>query len=110
MKTEYDVIVVGGGAAGFFTALNIKQYMPNTEVLILERTKEVLSKVRVSGGGRCNVTHAEFIPSELINNYPRGKKIDFILDKIKRNTLKKETLAGCVIKKVNQTVIITKED
>ena len=40
MKTEYDVIVVGGGAAGFFTALNIKQYMPNTEVLILERTKE----------------------------------------------------------------------
>ena len=43
-------------------------------------------------------------------NYPRGKKIDFILDKIKKNTLKKETLAGCVIKKVNQTVIITKED
>ena len=74
MKAKYDVIVVGGGAAGFFTALNIKQYKPNTEVLILERTKEVLSKVRVSGGGRCNVTHAEFIPSELINNYPRGKK------------------------------------
>ena len=74
MKAKYDVIVVGGGAAGFFTALNIKQSKPNTEVLILERTKEVLSKVRVSGGGRCNVTHAEFIPSELINNYPRGKK------------------------------------
>ena len=48
MKAKYDVIVVGGGAAGFFTALNIKQSKPNTEVLILERTKEVLSKVRVS--------------------------------------------------------------
>lgn len=74
MKTEYDVIVVGGGAAGFFTALNIKESNPNTEVLILERTKEVLSKVKVSGGGRCNVTHAEFIPSELVTNYPRGAK------------------------------------
>ena len=73
MKAKYDVIV-GGGAAGFFTALNIKQSKPNTEVLILERTKEVLSKVRVSGGGRCNVTHAEFIPSELINNYQEVKK------------------------------------
>ena len=43
-------------------------------------------------------------------NYPRGKKVEFIMDKIKKNTLKKETLAGCVINKVNQTVIITKED
>jgi predicted Rossmann fold flavoprotein len=69
-----DVIVVGGGAAGFFAAINIAEQNPKLKVTILERGKEGLQKVRISGGGRCNVTHAEFIPSELVLNYPRGEK------------------------------------
>ncbi|WP_298530739.1 NAD(P)/FAD-dependent oxidoreductase [uncultured Algibacter sp.] len=71
---QKDVIVIGGGAAGFFAAINIAENNANLKVTILERGKEGLGKVKVSGGGRCNVTHAEFIPSELIQNYPRGKK------------------------------------
>ena len=67
-------IIIGGGAAGFFTAINLASNIPNMSVLILERGKEVLTKVRISGGGRCNVTHAEFIPKELSKNYPRGEK------------------------------------
>lgn len=69
-----DVIIVGGGAAGFFAAINIAEQNPTLKVAILERGKEGLQKVRISGGGRCNVTHAEFIPSELVLNYPRGEK------------------------------------
>jgi len=69
-----DVIIVGGGAAGFFAAINIAEQNPGLKVTILERAKEGLAKVKVSGGGRCNVTHAEFIPQELIQNYPRGEK------------------------------------
>jgi predicted Rossmann fold flavoprotein len=69
-----DVIIIGGGAAGFFAAINIAAQRPDLEVAILERGKEGLTKVKISGGGRCNVTHAEFIPSELIRNYPRGSK------------------------------------
>lgn len=71
---NYDVIVVGGGASGFFTAINIACKKPNLKILILERGKDVLQKVKVSGGGRCNVTHAEFIPLALSKNYPRGEK------------------------------------
>jgi predicted Rossmann fold flavoprotein len=71
---EYDIIIIGGGAAGFFAAINAAEMDPSAKILILERGKEVLTKVRISGGGRCNVTHAEFIPSELIKNYPRGTK------------------------------------
>ncbi len=71
---SYDVIVIGGGAAGFFTAINVATLNPKLSILILERAKNVLQKVRISGGGRCNVTHAEFIPNELIKNYPRGEK------------------------------------
>ncbi|GAA4273014.1 NAD(P)/FAD-dependent oxidoreductase [Aquimarina gracilis] len=71
---SYDLIIVGGGAAGFFTAINVAENDPNLKIAILERGKEVLSKVRVSGGGRCNVTHAEFVPNELSKNYPRGEK------------------------------------
>lgn len=69
-----DVIIVGGGAAGFFAAINIAEHNPDLKVAILERAKEGLQKVKVSGGGRCNVTHAEFIPQELVHNYPRGEK------------------------------------
>jgi len=70
----FDVIIVGGGAAGFFAAINIAEQYPDLTLAILEKSKEVLSKVKVSGGGRCNVTHAEFIPQELVKNYPRGDK------------------------------------
>ena len=71
---QSDIIVIGGGAAGFFSAINIAELNPKLKVIILERGKDVLTKVKVSGGGRCNVTHAEFIPSELVKNYPRGEK------------------------------------
>ena len=71
---KYDVIIVGGGAAGFFAAINIAESKPGLKIAILERGKEVLTKVKISGGGRCNVTHAEFIPDELVKNYPRGEK------------------------------------
>jgi len=71
---KYDIIIIGGGAAGFFAAINAAELNPNAKIIILERGKEVLTKVRISGGGRCNVTHAEFVPNELIKNYPRGEK------------------------------------
>lgn len=71
---KYDIIIIGGGAAGFFAAINAAELNPNAKIIILERGKEVLTKVRISGGGRCNVTHAEFTPSELIKKYPRGEK------------------------------------
>lgn len=72
--TSKDVIVVGGGAAGFFAAINIAEQNPDLKVAILERGAAGLAKVKVSGGGRCNVTHAEFIPQELVAHYPRGEK------------------------------------
>ncbi|RWW93842.1 BaiN/RdsA family NAD(P)/FAD-dependent oxidoreductase [Flavobacterium cerinum] len=74
MSKSFDVIIAGGGAAGFFTAINIAETNPKLKVAILERGKEVLSKVRISGGGRCNVTHACFIPNDLVKFYPRGEK------------------------------------
>ncbi|MGZ0016226.1 NAD(P)/FAD-dependent oxidoreductase [Yeosuana sp. AK3] len=71
---QRDVVIIGGGAAGFFAAINIAEQNPRLKVTLLERGNEGLQKVKISGGGRCNVTHAEFIPSELIKNYPRGEK------------------------------------
>ena len=71
---QADVIIIGGGAAGFFTAINAAEKTPHLKIAILERGKEVLTKVKISGGGRCNVTHAEFLPKELTQNYPRGEK------------------------------------
>ncbi|MCO4838231.1 MAG: NAD(P)/FAD-dependent oxidoreductase [Oceanospirillaceae bacterium] len=71
---EKDIIIIGGGAAGFFAAINIAKQAPHLNVAILERGQTGLAKVKVSGGGRCNVTHAEFIPSELVQNYPRGER------------------------------------
>jgi len=74
LSIHKDIIIIGGGAAGFFAAINIAEQHPELSVAILERGKEGLQKVKISGGGRCNVTHAEFIPSELVLNYPRGEK------------------------------------
>ena len=68
------VMIIGGGAAGFFTAINAKEMNPKLDITILEKGKEVLQKVKISGGGRCNVTHACFEPKELVQFYPRGEK------------------------------------
>jgi len=70
----FDVIIIGGGAAGFYCAIHIAEANPELKIAILERGKQVLSKVKISGGGRCNVTHAEYEPSSLVKNYPRGEK------------------------------------
>lgn len=74
MEKSYDVIIIGGGAAGFFTAINIAANKSDITIAILERGNSVLQKVKVSGGGRCNVTHACFDPKELVQYYPRGEK------------------------------------
>ncbi|WCM41783.1 NAD(P)/FAD-dependent oxidoreductase [Flavobacterium sp. CBA20B-1] len=71
---NFDVIIIGGGASGFFTAINLAMQNPDIRIAILERSNEVLSKVKISGGGRCNVTHACFIPNMLTKYYPRGEK------------------------------------
>jgi len=68
------VAIIGGGAAGFFAAITVAETNPNLEVVILEKGKKVLQKVKVSGGGRCNVTNACFDPKELTSFYPRGNK------------------------------------
>jgi len=70
----FDVLIVGGGASGFYAAINIAEANSNLKIVILERGKDVLQKVKISGGGRCNVTNAEPDPKELVKNYPRGEK------------------------------------
>jgi predicted Rossmann fold flavoprotein len=70
----FQVVVIGGGAAGFFGAIACAEAHPETRVIILEAAHQPLTKVRISGGGRCNVTHACFDPALLVQNYPRGGK------------------------------------
>lgn len=72
MKNYYDVIIIGGGAGGFFTAVNLARGFSEKKLLIIEKNKEPLTKLRVSGGGRCNVTNVIATPSELVQYYPRG--------------------------------------
>lgn len=71
----YDLIVIGGGAAGFFGAIQAAENRKDLRVLILEKTTKLLAKVKVSGGGRCNVTHHCFTPAALSHHYPRGQKL-----------------------------------
>jgi predicted Rossmann fold flavoprotein len=71
---QFDLVVIGGGAAGFFGAIQAAEMKPGLNVLILEKSAKLLSKVRVSGGGRCNVTHHCFEPIALAHHYPRGEK------------------------------------
>ena len=68
------VLIIGGGAAGFFSACLLAENHSNIKITILEKDKEVLKKVRISGGGRCNVTHACFEHGDLVKFYPRGEK------------------------------------
>ena len=74
MQEIFDLVVVGGGAAGFFGALAAAESDPSLRIIILERSPRPLAKVLISGGGRCNVTHACFDPAELVKYYPRGEK------------------------------------
>lgn len=74
MAFDYDVVVVGGGAAGFFSAIQVKNSNAQLRVAILEKTANFLSKVRISGGGRCNVTNHTLDIEDLSKNYPRGEK------------------------------------
>ena len=69
-----QIVIVGGGAAGFFAAINCAEAAPDAEVTILEKSTQFLSKVKISGGGRCNVTHACFDTRELTARYPRGER------------------------------------
>jgi predicted flavoprotein YhiN len=68
------VLVIGGGAAGFFGAIACAEAHPHAQVMLLEAGRQLLPKVRISGGGRCNVTHACFDPAVLTQYYPRGGK------------------------------------
>jgi predicted Rossmann fold flavoprotein len=74
VENVFDFLSIGGGAAGFFGAIACAESNPGSRVAILEKSRTVLEKVRISGGGRCNVTHACFEPKELATRYPRGKK------------------------------------
>ena len=73
-EKQLKVGIIGGGAAGFFAAISCKQNHPNADVIILEKSTKTLAKVKISGGGRCNVTNATYSISELSKNYPRGEK------------------------------------
>jgi predicted Rossmann fold flavoprotein len=72
--SHYDFIAIGGGAAGFFGAIAFAESFPGAKVCILEKTSAVLGKVKISGGGRCNVTHACYEAKRLTTHYPRGER------------------------------------
>lgn len=74
MSQPQRIIVVGGGAAGFFGAIAAAETYPDTQIVLLEAGRQLLTKVRISGGGRCNVTHSCFEPALLVQHYPRGGK------------------------------------
>ena len=74
MSDKKIIIVIGAGAAGFFSAINAAINFPEAKIIILEKSNKILSKVKISGGGRCNVTNHCFENNELIKNYPRGEK------------------------------------
>ncbi len=73
-KEVFDTAVVGGGAAGYYGAITLTESRPEASVVLLERSRRVLQKVKISGGGRCNVTHNSFDPKWMATNYPRGSK------------------------------------
>ena len=71
---DLRIAVIGGGAAGYFSAITAAEAAPDAQVVLFEATGHVLAKVRISGGGRCNTTHACFEPRELVKRYPRGSR------------------------------------
>ena len=73
MNGNKRVIIIGAGASGYFTAVRIKELCPSAEVVIMEKTGKTLSKLRISGGGRCNVTHDVTGNAQLLEHYPRGR-------------------------------------
>ena len=74
MATKKNILIIGGGASGFFAAINCAIQHPEAKITIIEKSQKLLAKVRISGGGRCNVTHHCFENNELIKNYPRGER------------------------------------
>ena len=73
MNKPLKVAVIGAGAAGFFSAISAKRHFPDSEVIIYEKSNKVLAKVKISGGGRCNVTNDCLDTNELAKSYPRGE-------------------------------------
>lgn len=72
MDPKKTFVIIGGGAAGIFAAITAAELDPHAHVIVLEKTRQLLAKVRISGGGRCNVTHSAFDPKLLVQHYPRG--------------------------------------
>jgi predicted Rossmann fold flavoprotein len=79
LNYDYNLLVIGGGAAGFFSALSAAESAPNMKIGLLEKSGKLLSKVRISGGGRCNVTNAQDQIKNFSKSYPRGEKFMYKL-------------------------------